>query len=261
MRTVALIFIIIIVLIGVLYPFIVPYDPADFGFEALLGPSKHHLLGTNRIGQDIFSNLLAGFRTSVYIAITSALISTGIGAIFAVAGAYFKGAVDAFIVKLIDFFIIIPEILVIMFFAVFAEPGIGNIILAISLFSWSRAAKLIRAKAFLAINRETVQYTIMMKGNLYFVIKKLWSYIYPTIITMFVLQCGKAIMYEANLAFLGIGDPTIKSWGMLIKKAMEYEGVFADNTYVWWLLPPILWIVVFVSSLSVLCFDMKKELS
>lgn len=261
MRKAALVIIILIVLTGILYPLITPYAPEDFRFDSLLPPSGEHLLGTNNIGQDIFSILLAGFRSSVFIAITSALISTTIGTIAAVSGAYFKGAVDKTIVKLIDFFIIIPEIIVIMFFAVFAGPGLMNIVLAISLFSWSRSAKIIRSKAYLAVNKESVQYTLMMKGNLFHVIRKLWHYIFPSVITMFVLQCSKAILYEANLAFLGIGDPTIKSWGILIKQAMDYEGIFLDQTYLWWLMPPILCIAVFVSSLSVLCFDMKKEIS
>jgi len=261
MRKAAFIIIVLIVVTAALYPGITPYAPEDFSFDALLPPSRAHILGTNNIGQDIFSILLAGFRSSVVIAIASALISTSIGTVIAVAGAYFKGAADKAILKLIDFFIIIPEIIVIMFFAVFAGPGLMNIILAISLFSWSRSAKIIRAKAYLAVNKESVQYTLMMKGSLFRVLMKLWPYIFPSVITMFVLQCSKAILYEANLAFLGIGDPTIKSWGLLIKQAMDYEGLFTGGTYLWWLLPPILCIALFVSSLSVLCFDMKKELS
>lgn len=261
MRKAALIIIVLVVTIGVLYPVITPYDPEDFSYDSLLAPSGEHILGTNNIGQDIFSILLAGFRSSVLIAVASALLSTAIGTAAAVSGAYFKGAADKVIVKLIDFFIITPEIIVIMFFAVFAGPGLMNIVLAISFFSWSRSAKIIRSKACHAINKESVQYTIMMKGSLFHVIKKLWQYIYPSVITMFVLQCSKAILYEANLAFLGIGDPTIKSWGMLIKQALDYEGIFSDGTYLWWLLPPIICIAIFVSSLSILCFDMKKELN
>jgi len=261
MKKAAIVIIIVIALTGLLYPYLAPYDPGDFSFEPLLTPSAEHLLGTNDIGQDIFSILLAGFRSSVFIAVTSALISTGIGTLAAVSGAYFKGAVDRAVVKLIDFFIIIPEIIVIMFFAVFAGPGLMNIVLAISLFSWSRAAKVIRSKACLAISKEAVQYTLMMKGTLFHVIGKLWYYIFPSVITMFVLQCSKAILYEANLAFLGIGDPTIKSWGILIKQAMNYEGILLDKTYLWWLLPPIFCIVLFVFSLSILCFDLKKEIN
>lgn len=260
MRKAAIVVIVLIVFIGILYPYLTPYAPEDFSFDSLLAPSAEHFLGTNDIGQDIFSILLAGFRSSVFIAVISALISTSIGTIAAVSGAYFKGVIDKCVVKLIEFFIIIPEIIVVMFFAVFAGPGLMNIILAISLFSWSRAAKIIHSKACLAINKESVQYTLMMKGNLFHVIGKLWYYIFPSVITMFVLQCSKAILYEANLAFLGIGDPTIKSWGSLIKQAMDYEGILLDKTYLWWLLPPIFCIVLFVFSLSILCFDFKKEI-
>lgn len=259
MKKIAFLVILLVILIGILAPHIAPYDPEDFSYEGLLQPSNTHFLGTNSIGQDLFSNLLMGFRTSVSIGLMSALISTLIGTTIAVFAAYYGGIIDRFLIKMTDFFMIIPEIIVIMFFGVFAGQGIWNIIFAISFFSWSKVAKIVRSKAVHAINKESVQYTLMMKGTPIHVLRKLWPALFPSIVTLFVLQCSKAILYEANLAFLGIGDPTLKSWGMLIKQAMAYEGLFIDQSYMWWLIPPIICIMVFVSALSILCFDLKNE--
>lgn len=259
MNKAALLIALIMLLIGLLSPYIAPYDPEDFSFDSLMPPDEEHILGTNSLGQDLFSQLLYGFRFSTIIALVSAFISTFIGTVLAMLCSYYGGWVEAFIMKLTDFFLIIPEIIVIMLFSVFAGPGLYNIIAAIALFSWSKVTRILRTKSNLAIKDEGAQYTLLLKGNLADVMRKIWPQIYPAAATMFVLQCSKAILYEANLSFLGIGDPTVKSWGRLIRQAMDYEGLFFEGAYLWWLLPPIACIVIFVGAMSLISFDMNKE--
>ena len=93
---------------------------------------------------------------------------------------------------------------------------------------------------------------MMMKGNVLDVIRKLLPDILPVIQSFFILQCNKAVMYETTLSFFGIGDPLAKTWGKLIRAAMDYEDLYYDNTFLWYLLPPILVVIVFTVSLALL---------
>jgi peptide/nickel transport system permease protein len=254
-RKISIIIIVLMVLIGVFYPLISPYSPDDFSFDSLLKPSLTHLLGTDEMGHDIFSMLLVGFRVTIGISIISAVASTVIGTVLGVMCAYFKGFIDTLIIKTTELFIIIPEIVILMFFAAFSEPNIFNTIAAISFFSWSKVCRIIRANAIVAIDKDDIKYTLLLKGKLRDIIRKLWREIYPIVSTMFVMQCSKAAIYESTLSFFGIGDPLTKSWGKIIKLAMNYEGIFTDNTYVYYLMPPILCICIFVVVLSHIAYE------
>lgn len=255
----SLIMIGIMVLIGIIYPYISPYDPNYFGFDVLLKPSFTHLLGTDEMGHDIFSILLVGFRITIGISLISSVITTFLGTILAVISAYYRGVVDEIIRKTTDFMIIIPEIVMLLFLSVYLEPTIKNTIISISFFSWSKVTRIIRAKAITVMDKEKIKYTLLLKGNLLDIFKKLWPELYPSISTMFILQCSKAAVYESTLSFFGIGDPLVKSWGKMIKMALNYEGIFNDGVYIWYLLPPIICICIFVTSLSILTFEAYKE--
>lgn len=254
-RKISITIIIIMIITGVFYPLMSPYNADDFSFDALIKPSFTHLLGTDEMGHDILSMLLVGFRVTIGISIISALISTIIGTILGVTCAYFKGFVDTFVIKTTELFIIIPEIVILMFFAAFSVPSVFNTIAAISFFSWSKVCRIVRANAIIAIEKDNIKYTLLLKGRLNDIIRKLWREIYPIVSTMFVMQCSKAAIYESTLSFFGIGDPLTKSWGRIIKSAMNYEGVFTDKTYVYYLMPPILCICIFVVVLSHIAFE------
>jgi peptide/nickel transport system permease protein len=124
--------VIFMIIIGIMYPILTPYSADDFSFDSLLRPSFSHLLGTDEMGHDIFSMVLAGFRVTIGISILSAFLSTSIGIFFGILCAYYKGWVDKVIMKVTELFIIVPEIVVLLFIAAFAEPEIHNTILAIS---------------------------------------------------------------------------------------------------------------------------------
>jgi len=250
-----IIILVIMLLISVFYPILTPYDENDFSFSPLLTPSKTHLLGTDEMGRDIYSMVLSGFRVTIFIAIISAFLSTIIGTVLGVLAGYYKGWVGQVIETLTEFFIIIPEILVILFFAIFSNPRVENTIIAITFFSWSKVCRIIRSKAIVAIEKDKVKYTILLKGNFIDIIKKIWPEIRPVVSTMFILQTSKAAVYESTLSFLGVGDPVLKSWGRTIKSALSYEGIFVDGVYKWYLLPPIICLCVFVVTISLLTYE------
>lgn len=245
----------IFIFIGIFSRFIAPYSVEDISFEALLAPNSANLLGTDEMGHDILSMVLNGFTITISMAFICGTLSTVIGALLALIGACKGGIIDRIILKISDFFIMVPDIIIILFFAAFSRPSMINTIYAMTFFSWGKAYRVIRAKALEAIQGNKVKYTIMMKGSLTDILKKLWYDIKAPIITMFILQCNKAAVYETTLSYFGIGDPLAKTWGKLIKSALNYEGIFYDGVYAWYLLPPILVLVMFILTLSFLTFE------
>jgi peptide/nickel transport system permease protein len=234
-----------------------PFSIDDFSSEILQTPSFEHILGTDEMGHDLFSLLLNGFKMSILISIISGILSTAIGVILSFVSCYYKGIIDTSICHIANLFIIIPEIIIVMFFAIFASPTMINTILAIVFFSWTKVFKMVRSKLMGYMDKNKVKYTFLIKGNIFDIFKKLYYDIYPVVITSFILQCNKAVMYETTLSFFGIGDPLSKTWGKLIKSAMDYENLFYDNVIFWYLFPPVICVLIYILSLSLLTFDEK----
>jgi len=248
---------VLMILIGLIYPAIAPYDVNNFNFKPMLSPSTAHLLGTDDMGHDIFTMLLYGFRITIFISLVSGFLSTVIGGILGITAAYYKGFVEKFIIRLTEIFIIVPEIVIILFFAAFSKPRVENTIFAIVLFSWSKVARIIRTRAAVALDRDKIKYTMLLKGSLKDIFCKLWIDIRPALITMFILQCSKAAVYESTLSFFGIGDPLLKTWGRLIKSALSCENIFDSGAYLWYLMPPVVCLCIFVVSIAFITF--KEE--
>lgn len=247
----------IYIVIAITSNFIMPYSIDDFSNEILQPPSPEHILGTDEIGHDLFSLLLNGFRVSILISFISGILSTSIGVILSFASCYYKGKIDTAICHLSNLFIIIPEIIIIMFFAIFASPNIVNTILSIVFFSWPKVFKIVRSKLMGYMDKNKVKYTLLIKGNVFDIFKKLYYDTYPVVITSFILQCNKAVMYETTLSFFGIGDPLSKTWGKLIRSAMNYENLFYDDVIFWYLFPPVICVFIYILSLSLLTFEEK----
>ena len=239
-------------LVALFAPLLMPYEVTDFGNPSLSKPCKAYLLGTDEVGHDIFSLLINGFQSTVLLALISGFLSTLLGTVLAFLACYLGKAVDDLLTGLANLFLIVPELVIIMFVAVFAAPTTQNTILAIVFFSWARVFKIIRGKLMDCMGRSKVRYTLLMKGNVWDVARKLLPDVLPSILSFFVLQCNKAVMYETTLSFFGVGDPLSKTWGKLIRAAMDYENLYYDNTFLWYLLPPILVVIVFVVSLALL---------
>lgn len=246
---------IIMTFIGIFCPLIVPYDVNDFSFTPLTTPNSKHFLGTDEMGHDIFSMLLFGFRITLFIALTSSVLSTFIGTLLGVVAAYYKGFVERVIMRLTELFIIIPEIVIILFFAAFSKPKVENTVLAIAFFSWSKVCRIVKSKAEVAIEKDIIKYTILLKGGIRDIIRKMWVDIYPAVSSMFILQCSKAAVYESTLSYFGIGDPLLKTWGRLIKSALNCENVFQDGVYLWYLMPPVICLCIFVITIAFLTFE------
>ena len=210
---------------------IATHDPYFYGPDSLAAPGQNgHLLGTNHMGQDVFSMLVYGVRTSLMVAITASMISGVLGIIIGGAGGYFGGKVDVVISELINVFLLIPTFFLIMLIVSLFGSDIRNVMIVIGLTTWSSNAKLMRAQALSLRERTFVKSAIALGETKLQVLVKyiLPNGIFPVVANTTRGMAG-AILTEASLSFLGLGDPNVISWGQMIYQGKQYI------TTAWWI--------------------------
>ncbi len=254
-KTGAILFLIFIV-VAIFSDIIAPYSPWK-RFEPYSPPNSDHILGTNDMGYDIFSELIYGARISLLVGFGSALIATFFGLILGLVSGYFKGIVDETIMGITDIFLMIPRIPFIIILAAFLRPGFWLIVLAIGLLWWPSTARIVRSKTLQVREAPFIQ----SAKNLGFPNRHiLFSDILPNILHIvlpkFMLTVAHAMVSEASLAFLGLGDTTSKSWGMMISFSFSKGGL--ANEMWWWFIPPGICITLAVSAIVLLGFSLEK---
>ena len=207
------------------------HDPYDYGPDSLAAPGINgHLLGTNKLGQDVYSMLIAGVSTSLKVALISSLISALIGILLGGADGFLGGKVDMVLSELINVFMMIPTFfLELMIIAMFGN-SITNVMIVIGLTSWASNAKLMRAQALSLRERTFVKSAIVMGETRPQI---LFNYIIPNgifpVIANTTMGMSGAILTEASLSFLGLGDVNVISWGQMIYDGKSYI------TSAWWI--------------------------
>ncbi len=222
---------VILLLIVIFAPVITNWDPYFYGPDSLAAPGKSsHLLGTNHMGQDVFSMLIYGARTSLMVAITASMISGIIGVLIGGVGGYFGGKVDVVVSELINVFLMIPVFFLIMLIVSLFGSDIKNVMIVIGVTTWSSNAKLMRAQALSLRERTFVKSAIALGETK---MQVLFKYILPNGIFPVVANTTRgmagAILTEASLSFLGLGDPNTISWGQMIYQGKSYV------TSAWWI--------------------------
>jgi len=216
-------------------PLIAPYDPMAQSTSAFLQPSVQHLLGTNHVGQDIFSQLVWGARTSLLVGFGVGILSTLLAIIIGVTCALIGGIYDKIMMRIVDALIIIPAIIIIILVAAYIKPDIWVLILIISLLTWQGGARVVRAQS-LSLKERGHIYAARVSGarKLYIARKHIIPDLGPIVIADFIYSVRRAVFMEAGLAFLGIGDPSVVSWGTMMQDAMRFTYL---DVWQWWLIP------------------------
>jgi peptide/nickel transport system permease protein len=205
-------------------PVITRYPPDLYGPLRLAAPgSPDHWLGTNHLGQDVWSMIVYGTRTSLFVAVSAAFISGMLGILLGGLAGFAGGKVDAVLSELINVFLMIPDLFLIMLIISMFGNNIMNVVIVIGITTWPRNAKLMRAQA-LSLRERTFVMAARAKGENRTQI--LFTYIIPNgifpVISNTTMTMAYAIITEAVLAFLGLGDPTVTSWGRMIADGRQY---------------------------------------
>lgn len=236
---------------------IAPHDPWE-RFEPYEKPSPNHWLGTNDIGNDILSELIYGSRASLVVGLGAAAIATILGLFIGLVSGYFKGAVDEALMGLTDIFLMIPRIPLIIILAAFLRSNLWIIMLSLGFLWWTSTARVVRSKTLQVREMDFVASSKCLGfKNSHIIFSDILPNIFPVVVPKFMLTVATAMISEASLSFLGLGDPSLKSWGLMINFAF-IKGGFVNEMW-WWYLPPGICIVLFVFSIVLLGFYFEEQ--
>jgi len=242
----------VLAVLGVLAPFIAPFSPDVPSGPSLSPPDARHWLGTNALGQDIFSQLVFSCRTSLAVGVTVGLGATLLGFLAGAVAGYYPRVWGLVLMRLVDILMTIPRLPLIILLAVFLGPSLRNVILVLIFLSWPGIARTVRSYVLALSQREYLRFVRFAGGGFFYVLRRhLTAELLPLLVAKAVGTASQAIAAEAGLSFLGLGDPTIRSWGMMIRSAWEYPGLLWTPAWWWWLLPPALMV-----SLAILGFTL-----
>jgi oligopeptide/dipeptide ABC transporter ATP-binding protein len=238
------------VIVAVFAPWIAPYDPyapvlitpSDIFQE----PSAAHLLGTDDGGKDVLSALIYGARVSLVVGFTAAAIAIFIGAVVGIVAGYKRGWIGSLLMRITDVFLVIPDLALMIVLVAILGPSLRTIILVIGVLGWTGSARLVRAQTLSVRERKYVMRAKAVgAGDIHILRRHILPAVLPLMLANMVLVVSLAILDESSLAFLGLGDPTVISWGQMLNFAFD-RGAISANAWPALLAPgfAIVWVVL-----------------
>lgn len=247
-----------LVLGAVFAPLVAPFDPAIPSGVPFDRPSATHPLGTNDIGQDIFSEIIWGTRVSLTIGVLAALVATVIGVTVGVTSGYFRGGTDAVLMRLVDVILSLPFLPLMILLAAFLGPSMFTIVLVVGLVVWARPSRIIRSQVLSLAGREYITAARGVgAGHLRILTRHLLPAVGGLAVAEFVQAAAGAILIESSLSFLGLGDPIQKSWGSILYYA-QARSAFLSGAWVWWVIPPGIAITATVMGFALIAFSLER---
>jgi peptide/nickel transport system permease protein len=214
---------IVLVAIALFGPWMVPFDPERIGMgPAMAAPGAAHWMGTDELGRDIFSRVCVGVGTSLIIGLTAATIATTIAVVVGAVSGFFGGMIDDALMRVTEIFQVIPRFFLAILLVAFFGASVTNIIIAIGILSWPEVARIVRAEFLSLKSRQYVSAARVAGASTATIIfvEILPNALGPVIVNA-TLQVGQAMLLEAGLSYLGLGDPNQISLGLMLYQAQE----------------------------------------
>lgn len=219
------------------------------GGDRLEPPSWQFPLGTDEVGRSVLLMTLWGTRVSLVIGITATLLAMFIGTLVGVVAGHFEGRVSWILMRVTDWFIVLPSLVLAIALAVVLGPGMTTIVVAIAVTSWATTARLIRAQTLAVEGRAYLERARALgAGHWHQMSRHVLPNVMPLVLASATLQVASAIQAESILAFLGLGDPNRMSWGGMLSRAWQ-AGAVSYGAW-WYLLPPGFAILILVLSFT-----------
>ncbi len=248
----------IFILLSLFAPLIAPYDPSKRVARGHEAPSAEHILGTTRAGQDVFSQLIYGGRISLIVAFGAGLLSTVIAVVMGVTAAYFGGKIDEFLVFIMNVVLVIPNLPLILVLAAFiGEAGPLAIAIIIGATSWAWGARVVRSQTLSIRRKEFVTAAeVIGESKWRIIIVEMVPNLISIITGGFVGTTLYAVLSEAGLEFIGLGDPSVVTWGTMLLWAQNSSALIVGA---WWdMLAPAITISIFGGGLALLNMGMDQ---
>lgn len=227
---------VIFVVIAIAAPLIAPHSPTEKVGEVYAPPSSEFLLGLDDAGIDMLSLLIWGARVSLLVGFAASLMAMLIGGTIGILSGYLGGRTDNVLMRITDYFLVIPDVPLMIVAAAIWGQSLFNIVVIIAVIYWTSTARLIRAQV------QSVREQVYVKraralgaGNFRLIAKHVLPQVTPLLVANTVLTVAAAIFAETYIAFLGLGDPSQISWGKLIENSLSGGAIFRDA---WWAIVP-----------------------
>lgn len=235
------------------FPGLIAHDnPSAMIYPVSLGPSARHLLGTTGLGQDMFAQIIWGARPVVLIAFGVGLAATGIAVLIGVAAAYLGGFWDAGLNLLTDVLLVIPLFPLLIVIAGYLKSAGTLVMIAVITFTgWSYTARQLRSQALSLRNRDFLEAArVRGERRLYIVVVEIIPTMTSLIVASFLTNALYAVLFSTSLQFIGLGDPTVVSWGTMLRAAENNEAFQTGQAL--WIIAPGLCIVALGAAFALL---------
>jgi peptide/nickel transport system permease protein len=208
----------IIVVIALAAPLLFAHGPLSIVGMPLLPPGAPGLLaGSDVIGRDMAVGLAYGARISLLVGIASTCCAVGIGVLLGAIAGYYGGMVDDLLMRMTEFFQIIPAFVLLMVLVAFLQPSLGSAVIGIALITWPQVARVVRGQFLSLRSREFVEAArVIGMSDARIIFTQILPNALPPIVVVSSMMVGNAILTESALSFLGLGDPNLTSWGSMI---------------------------------------------
>ena len=238
------------VFVAIFAPFIATHGPLTRQYQtadeiliqkwaepSILGANSGHILGTTAEGFDIFSQLVYGTRAALLVGIIAAVFTAGIGTMVGLVAGYYGGKVDDALMRLVDFLYGMPMLPTVIILVALLGPNLWNIIFAVIILQWRSTARVIRSQALSLRERPFVKAAQVAGASDWHIISR---HLAPNVLPMSFLYgsfaIAWAILTEAGVSFIGLGDPNTVSWGTMLQASRAYSALQFGAW--WWFVPP-----------------------
>ncbi|WSB86976.1 ABC transporter permease [Streptomyces cellulosae] len=202
----------------------------------LEGPSAEFPFGTDQFGRNLLGLVIWGARVSLLVGLLAAVLSVAIGTLIGVTAGHFKGWYATVMMRITDWFLVMPTLVLAIALATVMPRSLLTIVVAIGVTTWPTTARLVRAQTLAVETRPYIERARALGGgHRHIVSRHVLPNVMPLVLAQTTLIISTAVLAEATLAFLGLGDPTVVSWGALLQDAREAGAVSSGH---WWCLVP-----------------------
>lgn len=199
-------------------------------------PSAHHWLGCDDGGIDMVSLVLVGSRISLIVGFTATLVAMTLGGTIGLLSGYFGGGTDVVLMRITDYFLVIPDLVLMIVIAAVWGPSLSHVIIVIGILLWTGTARVVRAQVKSIRERTYVKRAQTVgASNSRIIFRHVLPQVGPLLIASTVLTVAVAIFDETALAFLGLSDPTAVTWGTIMEHAFDRTAISAGA---WWAIVP-----------------------
>jgi len=217
--------------VGLLAGHIAPRDPFASVGQPLCPPSSVHPMGTDDLGRDLFSEVVHGTRTSLFVALAVTALAACLGIIVGAVSGWHGGLLDDLLTRCTEFVQVVPRFFLAIVVIALLGPGLDRIVLLLALTSWPLIARVVRAEVLSLKSREFVEAARSLGVSASrILLREILPGVLPAVVVVASANAAGVILLEAGLSFLGLGDPAVVSWGYLANNAQRFLRV------AWWMM-------------------------